>query len=29
MIGLNLSRTVYEAHKDINTIATITSLAMD
>ena len=29
MIDLNLSRIVYEAHKDINTIATITSLAMD
>jgi hypothetical protein len=29
MIDLNLTRTDYEAHKDINTIASITSLSMD
>ena len=29
MIDLNLSRSAYEAHKDTNTIASITSMAVD
>ncbi len=29
LINLNISKVDYEAHKDINTVASITSLSMD